>query len=200
MTYRLDPQIDERLARLIDGLPVTGRAPASAELAARARKRRAGTVIRVVFVAALAALALPATIWLGHTGPLPSSAALRCTDVDPFRCHDSAAKSVAALRSAAGKGFGPLITQLAKSGFTTGEIDVRADFSYLHFCDTKSCPAQAVRFLSTIAGVDIVTIHYASKRPLGRAMTGWVELQVTRYRNGLTAVGPAGFIGSPGVQ
>jgi hypothetical protein len=183
MTYRLDPQIDERLVRLIEALPVTGRAPASSELAARVRERRAGTVIRVVFVAALAAFALPATIWLGHAGPLPSSAALHCADVDPFRCHDSAARAAGAMRSARGGGLTPLLRQLNSADIVITEMDVLKTVPQSACAKELPCPPAVANRLHQIGSIDLVTVHFEFDASRGAAL-GTVHVWVIHFTDG----------------
>jgi hypothetical protein len=108
--------------------------------------------------ALLLALAIPAVVWLSHTGPLPSTAAVRCTNVDPFRCHDSAAKAAAAVRPGANNGLAPLTT--GKSGFEIVGIDVRQGSLPRTACDMGPCPPAVAHLLEQIAYVDIVTLHY----------------------------------------
>jgi hypothetical protein len=142
----------------------------------------------VIVAALLVALAIPAVVWLSHTGPLPSSAALRCTNVDPFRCHDSAAKAAAAVRPGANNGLASLTT--GKSGFEIVGIDVRQGSLPRTACDMGPCPPAVAHLLEQIASVDIVTLHYQYRRPPAVPTTGLVEVQVTRYRDGRGVVGP----------
>jgi hypothetical protein len=193
MTYRFDPAIDERLARLVAGLPADATAPGADELVARLRSTRTARWVLVIVAALLVALAVPAVVWLSHTGPLPSTAALHCTNVDPFRCHDSANKAAAAVQPGANNGIAPFAA-LGKSGFEIVELDVRPDLSYLHFCDSKFCPPTVVNALSEIAYIDFITVHYQYGSLPTRIATGAgsVEVQVTRYRDGREVVGRRG--------
>jgi hypothetical protein len=138
--------------------------------------------------ALLLALAIPAVVWLSHTGPLPSTAAVRCTNVDPFRCHDSAAKAAAAVRPGANNGLAPLTT--GKSGFEIVGIDVRQGSLPRTACDMGPCPPAVAHLLEQIAYVDIVALHYQYGRLPARPTTGSVEVQVTRYRDGREELGP----------
>jgi hypothetical protein len=188
MTYRFDPQIDGRVARLVAGLPADASAPGSAELAARGSATRTARWVLVIIAALLVALAIPAVVWLSHTGPLPSSAALHCTNVDPFRCHDSAARAAAAVQPGANNGLAPLTT--GKSNVEIVGIDVRQGSLRRSACDSGHCPPAVAHLLEQIAYVDIVTLHYQYGRLPARPTTGSAEVQVTRYRDGREELGP----------
>lgn len=189
MTFRFDPQIEGRLGQLVAGLPARGSAPDSAQLDARARATRTARWVLVIVATLSVALAVPAVVWLSHTGPLPSTAALHCTDIDPFRCHDSAATAAAALRPGADNALAALTT--GNSGFEIVQIDVRQGSVPRSACDMHPCPPTIRYLLEQIAHVDIVTLHYQYGRlPPAYPTTGFVEIQVTRYRDGREVAGP----------
>jgi hypothetical protein len=187
MSFRFDPQIDGRVEQMVAGLPADASVAGSAELAAPVHATRTARWVLVIVAALLVALAIPAVVWLSHTGPLPSSAALRCTNVDPFRCHDSAAKAAAAVRPGANNGLASLTT--GKSEIVG--IDVRQGSLPRSACDMGHCPPAVAHLLEQIAYVDIVTLHYQYGRlPPAYPTTGFVEVQVTRYRDGREDIGP----------
>jgi hypothetical protein len=64
MSYGLDPQIDERLARLVEGLPSRS-APSIASFGAL-RPYRTPRLVLVLVAAVLVLLAALAWIWLTH--------------------------------------------------------------------------------------------------------------------------------------
>jgi hypothetical protein len=193
MTYRFDPEIDERLARLVAGLAADATAPGADELVARVRSTRTARWVLVMVAALLVVLAVPAIVWLSHTGPLPSTAALHCTDVDPFRCHDSANKAVAAVQPGANNGIAPLAA-VGKSGFEIVELAVRQGSLPRTACDVGPCPPAIRHLLDEIAYVDIVTVHYQYGRlpPSITTGSGSVEVQIIRYRDGRAVVGRRG--------
>jgi hypothetical protein len=194
MTYRFDPEFDERLARLVAGLPADATAPGADELVARLRSTGTARWVLVIVAALLVALAVPAVVWLSHTGPLPSTAALHCTDVDPFRCHDSANKAAAAVQPGANNGIAPLAA-IGKSGFEIVELDVRQGSLPRTACDVGPCPPAIRHLLDEIAYIDIVTMHYEYGRLPASETTGSasVEVQITRYRDGREVVGRRGY-------
>jgi hypothetical protein len=189
MTFRFDPQIDARLGPTVAGLHADGSAPGSAHLDSRAPATRTARWVLVIVAALLVALAVPAVVWLSHTGPLPSTAALHCADVDPFRCHDSATKAAAAVRPGASIGLAPL-TAVGKSGFEIVEIGVRQGSLPRTACDIGPCPPAIAHLLEQISYVDIVTVHYQDGRLPPPETTGSVEVQVTRYGDGREVAGP----------
>lgn len=154
----------------------------------RARANRTARWVLVIVATLLVALAVPAVVWLSHTGPLPSTAALHCTDVDPFRCHDSATKAAAAVRPGANNGLAPLMA-VGRSGFEIVEIGVRQGSLPRTACDVGPCPPAIAHLLEQISYVDIVTVHYQDGRLPPPQTTGSVEVRVTRYRDGREELG-----------
>jgi hypothetical protein len=123
----------------------------------------------VLAVAMLPALAVLAYAWLTHVDPYPSSAALRCNDVDPFRCHDSAERGIAALRDA--------LPSVRHRGLDRViEVAVQSDEAFLHRCDGyQECPPMVIEYFARVSFIEAVTVHHGIL---------FDEIQVARCKNG----------------
>jgi hypothetical protein len=133
------------------------------------RLRWPGPWVVVLAVAMLPALAVLAYVWLTHVDPYPSSAALRCNDIDPFRCHDSADRGIAALQDA--------LPSVRHRGLDRViEVAVQSDEAFLHRCDGyQECPPMVIEYFARVSFIDAVTIHHGIL---------FDEIQVARCENG----------------
>jgi hypothetical protein len=107
-------------------------------------------------------------LWANHLDA-GSSTALHCIDVDPFRCHDSADKGVAALRDA--------LPSVRHRGLDRViEVAVQSDEGFLHRCDGyQECPPAVIEYFAHVSYVDVVTIHHGIL---------FDEVSVARCKNG----------------
>jgi hypothetical protein len=178
MTYRLDPQLDKRLARLVAGLPahgapsVPGREPAP---------DRVPRIVLVVVAILLVLGAIASYIWLINSPPLPNGASLRCDDIDPFRCRGSAISAVqwTTNRLAAVRSLSPARIHSAE---VWRDTDV---------CRDRLCPAA---YLHSLERTLVVKIGYAGG---GQDWVTVLSCDDGTYQVGGSTLGPVSYVLSP---
>jgi hypothetical protein len=146
MSYRLDPQLDERLARLVDALP-RPTAPRTPEPVEYRTPRGVLVVIAVVLVLA----AIISYLWLTNSPPLPGGASLTCDEIDFFRCRGSA--------TTAYDWFEEILPSVPRrASHRIVSVEVWSEAVEENICRPAACPSD-VR--ERIDHVDIVKIGYA---------------------------------------
>jgi hypothetical protein len=172
MTYHFDRELDERLTRLVDGLP----RPPAPQVPPAPVPYRTPRAVLVVIAVVLVVAAIISYLWLINS-PLPNGASLTCDHIDFFQCHVSAKTAYDWFEETL-----PSVPRRASHRIVS--VEVWNEPVEENVCRTSTCPIEA---RERIDHVDIIKVGYTPSDQDWLTLVWCVD---RTYRIGGTTVTP----------